>query len=161
MLHYYYSTKEALFQEVLIFTLGTVFGHIKRIFAEDKNLEELVGHLIDVVADVLEEKPGLPTFIVNILNESPEIALFISANQEDKIPKLLDELLKNARQKGEVVSDMTGEDLVLNIYALCAIPYLGAPYMKAKENRDDEAMKAFIRLRRDKTKAFILRGLRL
>lgn len=160
MLHYYYSTKEALFQEVLNNTLNSVFNHIKRLFAEDKNLEELVSHLIDIVADILEEKPGLPSFLVNILNETPDIALFMASNQEDTIPKLLDNLLKEARQKGEVASDMSGEDLILNIYALCSFPYLGAAYIKAKENRDDDSFKAFIQGRKARTKTFILRGLK-
>jgi AcrR family transcriptional regulator len=159
MLHYYYNTKEALFQEVLKNTTGAVLKHVTRLIAEDKNLDELIGHLVDVIADVFEDKPGLPTFVVNILHESPEIVQFMAANQEDNIPHLLDALLKEGRDKGEIAADMTGEDLILNIYALCALPYLGAPYIKAKENRDDEGMKKFNRERRAKTKAFILRGL--
>jgi TetR/AcrR family transcriptional regulator len=160
MLHYYYSTKEALFQEVLNNTLTVVLSHIKRLFTENKNLEELISHLVDVIADVLEEKPGLPSFLVNIMNESPDIALFMASNHEDNIPKLLDELLKKARLEGKVASDMTGEDLVMNIYALCSFPYLTATYIRAKENRDDAEMKAFIRQRKETTKAFILRGLK-
>ncbi len=159
MLHYYYSTKEALFQEVLNGTLSAVLIHIKKLLAEDKNLEELIGHLIDIVADVLAEKPGLPSFLINILNETPDIALLMTANQDDTIPKILDKLLNEAKTKGTVTTDMTGEDLILNIYALCSFPYLGAVYIKAKENRDDEGMKTFIEERRRKTKAFILRGI--
>lgn len=160
MLHYHYSTKEALFQEVLNKTMTVVWGHIKRLLTEDKNLEALVAHLVDVIADVLEEKPGLPSFLVNILNENPDIALFMAANQEDTIPKQLDELLKKARQNNEVATDMTGEDLIMNIYALCSMPYLGMPYIKAKEQRDDEGMKVFIKQRKEVIKTFILRGLR-
>jgi TetR/AcrR family transcriptional regulator len=159
MLHYYYSTKEALFQEVLNGTLNTVLTHIKKLLAEDKNLEQLIGHLIDVVADVLEEKPGLPSFLINILNETPDMALLMAANQDDTVPKILDNLLNEARLKGNATTDMTGEDLILNIYALCSFPYLGAAYIKAKESRDDEGMKTFVRERRGKIKAFILRGI--
>jgi TetR/AcrR family transcriptional regulator len=160
MLHYHYSTKEALFQEVLNKTMGVVWPHIKRLLTEDKNLDELIAHLVDVIADILEEKPGLPSFLVNILNENPDIALFMAANQEDTIPKQLDELLNKARVNNEVATDMTGEDLIMNIYALCSMPYLGMPYIKAKEKRDDEGMKAFIRMRRSTIKAFILRGVK-
>ena len=160
MLHYYYSTKEALFQEVLNKTLGTVLRYIKQIFTEDKGLEALVGHLVDVVADIFEEKPGFPSFLVNILNESPDIALFMAASQEDNIPRILDNLLQKAKDKGEISTDMTGEDIVINIYALCSLPYLGAVYIKAKENLDDEAFKAFVRQRREKTKTLLIKGLK-
>jgi TetR/AcrR family transcriptional regulator len=159
MLHYYYSTKEALFQEVLNNTMKTVFSHIQRLFGQDRKIGDLIEHLVDVIADLLEEKPGLPSFIVNILNETPEITAFLAASKEDTIPFQLDQLLTEAKQKGEIAADINGEDLIMNIYGLCAMPYLSAAYIKAKENRDDEAMKAFIRQRRYTIKAFILRGI--
>lgn len=161
MLHYYYSTKEALFQEVLDKTLGQVLAHLKRVLSTDgKNLVALVSHLIDVIDDVFEKKPGLPTFVVNILNETPEMAHFLAANQDDAIPKLLDQLLEEARANHEVTTDMSGEDLILNIYGLCSVPYLATAYIKAKENRTDAEMKAFLQLRRENIKTFVLRGLR-
>ncbi len=161
MLHYYYSTKEALFQEVLDKTLGQVLAHLKRVLSTDgKNLVALISHLIDVIDGIFEEKPGLPTFVVNILNETPEMAHFLAASQDDTIPKLLDKLLDEARAKHEVTTDMNGEDLILNIYALCSTPYLATAYIKAKENRNDTEMKAFLLLRRENIKTFVLRGLR-
>ena len=160
MLHYYYNTKEALFQEVLNNTMTTVFSHIQRLFGQNRTIEDLMEHLVDVIADLLEEKPGLPSFIVNIMNESPEIAPFLTATQQDTIPFQLDALLAEAKQKGTIAADITGEDLIMNIYALCSMPYLGMPYIKAKENRDDEGMKVFIQDRRRTIKAFILRGVK-
>ncbi|MEY4905019.1 MAG: hypothetical protein RLZZ292_2834 [Bacteroidota bacterium] len=160
MLHYYYSTKEALFKEVLDKTLSVVLSHIKRILTEDKNLVALISHLIDVIDGILEEKPGLPTFLVNILNETPETAHFLATSQDDTIPKILDKLLDEARERHEVTTDMNGEDLILNIYALCSLPYLGMNYIKVKENRTDAEMKAFLQLRRENIKTFVLRGLR-
>ncbi len=157
MLHYYFSTKEELFQEVLSNTMSAVLGHMKRIIADQHSLNDLIGHLVDVVADLLEEKPGLPSFIVNILNETPELAHFMAASQEDTLPRLLDQYLFEARQTGKNIPEMTGEDLILNIYALCSITYLTAPYIKAKENRDDEAMKAFNRQRRNNIKSLIIK----
>jgi TetR/AcrR family transcriptional regulator len=160
MLHYYYNRKEMLFQEVLNNTMGSVLMHVNRLIAEDKSLDELVGHLVDVIADVLEDKPGLPSFLVNLLNESPEMAQMMAANPDDTVPRQLDKLLNVAREKGEVSTLMTGEDLIMNIYALCSLPYLGASYIKAKENRNDEQMKTFIRQRRASIKDFVLKGLK-
>ena len=160
MLHYYYNTKEELFQEVLTKTLNTVFTHIKRVIRQNMNLDDLIVHLIDVVADLLAEKPGLPSFIVNLLNETPEMAAFLAASPQDDVPFQLDNLLTEAKTRGEIAEDVTGEDLIMNIYVLCAAPYFGAPYIQAKEQRSDDDMVAFIRQRRDKIKAFVLRGIK-
>ena len=160
MLHYYYSTKEALFQEVLNQTLSVVFVHIKRFIGKNKGLDDLIAHLIDVVADLFEEKPGLPSFVVNLLNETPDMATILAATQQDDVPMQLETLLKEAKDKGDIATDVTGEDLIMNIYVLCAAPYFGAAYIKAKEGRNEVDMAAFIRQRRDGIKAFVLRGVK-
>ena len=73
--------------------------HIKRLFGQEGTFEDLINHLVDVIADLLEKKPGLPSFIVNILNESPELALFLAASKQDDIPFQLEHLLAEAKQK--------------------------------------------------------------
>jgi TetR/AcrR family transcriptional regulator len=160
MLHYYFSTKEALFEAVLAHTFGSVIGHLKRLVNPGNELASVIAHLIHVVSDLLEEKPHLASFIVNIMNESPELFAFMQATNEDNLPRLLDELLAAGKTRGEVSPELTGEDLMLNIYAICAMPYLGAPYIKARENRDDAAMQAFNQQRRAKNLHFVLQGIR-
>jgi TetR/AcrR family transcriptional regulator len=160
MLHYYYSTKEALFEAVLSNTLGTVFAHFNRLTKERDELDKILGNLIEVLSDVLEEKPDLPSFIVNILNEAPAMLTFLPVTEQDDLPAVLDRLLTEGKAKGEVAQNVTGEDLVMNIYALCSIPYLVAPYVKQKENRSEAAMEHFIRQRRQKVLSFVLKGIK-
>ncbi|MBA4850392.1 TetR/AcrR family transcriptional regulator [Emticicia sp. BO119] len=160
MLHYYFRTKESLFQEILESTLNTVFFHMKRLIGEQVDLDILIEGIIEVVSDLFEDKPGLPGFIVNLFNESEELAYFLAHSREDTIPFQLNEILKNEKQQGTVSEYITGEDLIMNIYGLCAMPYLTMAYVKAKQNRDEESMKEFIRKRRSKIKAFVLNGIR-
>ncbi len=160
MLHYYFRTKESLFQEVLESTLNLVFSNMKRLIGQQVDLETLVDGIIEVISDLFEAKPGLPSFIVNLFNESEELAYFLAHSQEDSIPFQLEEILKYEKQRGAVSESVSGEDLIMNIYGLCAIPYLTMTYVKAKENRDVEGMKTFIRKRRTKIKAFVLNGIR-
>lgn len=161
MLHYYYSTKEDLFQEVLNKTLGAVFPHINNLLGQNLDLEHLIYHIIDTVCNLFQEKPTLPSFIVNILNESPDIAMMLAASSEDDIPHRLDELLKIERQNNSNIdTDITGEDIMMNIYSLCATPYLGLNYVKAKENRTEEQMIEFMILRKEKIKKLMLKCLK-
>lgn len=160
MLHYYFRTKESLFKEVLESTMAIVFVHMKRMIGQQTDLETLVSGVVDVISDLFEAKPGLPNFVINLFNESEELIHFLAGSQEDTIPAQLDAILTNEKQKGTIAESLTGEDLILNIYSLCSFPYLATNYIKAKENRDDEAMKAFIRQRREQIKSFVLRGIR-
>jgi len=160
MLHYYFSTKEALFEAVLSKTFGAVLPHFLQMVGKEMEVFELIEKLVESVADMLEEHPGLPSFIVNILNESPELLLNLTAFQGEDSPHQLEKVLKKARDQQLIRPEVCGEDLMINIWALCSTPYLLAPYISAKEQRNAEAMKEFIRERRKTTLAFILYGIR-
>ncbi|TAE22706.1 MAG: TetR/AcrR family transcriptional regulator [Cytophagales bacterium] len=161
MLHYYYSTKEELFQEVMRQTLSAVFMHMSQLMTENTTLANLLTHLIDTVSDLFEAKPGLPSFVVNILNETPDVVTLMTSSTQDNLPAQLEALLAQEKVKGTVAPHISGENLMMDIYSLCSIPYLGAAYIKAKENRTDEQLKAFVAQRREHVKAMILKTIQV
>jgi AcrR family transcriptional regulator len=160
MLHYYFNTKEALFEAVLTKTFGAVLPHVQRMMGQHMDIFSLIENLVEVTADLLEENPGLPSFLVNILNESPQLLLNLTVFQEDNMPGLLDAALQRARQLGRVRAEVRGEDLALHIWALCSTPYLLAPYISVRENRDEAAMQAFLRQRRKAVLELIINGIK-
>ena len=155
MLHYYFSTKEDLFNEVLQNTFGFFMQSAQALFVEIKDLKTLIDKLIDLLCDISLEKPGLPSFVVNLLNESPELVTALPLVQQENIPVLFDRLLEEARANNEIQSDISGENLLLNIYGLTSIPFLGAPLIKFKENRSEEDMKDFLTQRKEMLKTFV------
>ena len=159
MLHYYYSTKEDLFQEIVRNSFGHFVKHAQSLFDGQHDLKSLIEKLVDMLGAMLEEKPGLPTFIVNILNETPELVTNVPFVQDEHLPALLDELLNEARKKKEISSSISGENLLINIYGLCSIPYQVAPLIKFKENRTDAAMETFMKDRLEMIKSFVWKGI--
>lgn len=155
MLHYYFSTKEDLFHEVLQNTMGFFMGSAQKLFVEIQDLKTLIDKLIDLLCEMSMEKPGLPSFVVNLLNESPELITALPIIQEENIPMLFDRFLEEARAKGEIQSDISGENLMINIYGLTSMPYLAAPLIKFKENRSEADMKAFLEQRKEMIKTFV------
>lgn len=160
MLHYYFNTKEALFEAVLNQTFGAVMPHLYRMATEGQDIFELCENLVEVLSNMLEENPGLPSFVVNILNENPQLILNITAFQAENTPGLIDAVLEKARKQGRVRPAVRGEDLLINIWAICSTPYLLAPYISVKEQRDETAMKAFVRGRREEIKRLITNWIR-
>ncbi|MCA0366392.1 MAG: TetR/AcrR family transcriptional regulator [Bacteroidetes bacterium] len=160
MLHYYYSTKEELFQEVMNNTMGIVFPHLDRLLEQNLDLVHLISLMIDTLCDLFEAKPTLPSFIVNVINESPDVVNMLAASSEDDFPHRLEALLNAEKQKGTAINEeITGEDLMMNIYSLCGTPYLGYSYIKTKENRTDEQMMELMKQRRQKIKDLMLKSL--
>jgi AcrR family transcriptional regulator len=159
MLHYYYQTKEDLFQEVLHNSFGFFVQHAQKIFTGESDLKTLIDRLVDLLCDVLREKPGLPSFMVNILNESPELITNLPFVKEEQLPALFDIFLQSAQKQGEIQAEISGEDLLLNIYGLCVIPYLTAPIIRFKEGRTPAEMALFFEKRRNTIKTFVWNGL--
>lgn len=160
MLHYYYSTKEELFQEVMNNTLGIIFPHLARLMEQNLDLVQLISLMIDTLCDLFEIKPTLPSFIVNVINESPDVVNMLATSSEDDFPHRLEALIMAEKQKGVAINEeITGEDLMMNIYSLCGTPYLGYSYIKTKENRTDEQMMELMRQRRQKIKGLMLKSL--
>lgn len=159
MLHYYFNTKEALFEAVVGKTFGAVMPHLQKMADQETGITELVENLVAAIADLLEENPGLPSFVVNILNESPELLLNLVFLRDERSPDLIESVLKKARRAKQVRPEVNGEDLLINIYALCSTPYLLAPYISKKEGRDLEMMREFIRGRRSEIVKLVLSGI--
>lgn len=159
MLHYYFRTKEELFQKVLQNSFGFILEHAQHLFEGETDLKSLIDNIIDLLCDALSAKPSLPSFVVNILNESPKLITDLSFVQEEHIPHQLDRLLNIAREKGRIHSTITGEDLLINIYGLCVIPYLTAPLIQFKENRNKVEMELFLNNRKSSIKSFVWNGI--
>ncbi|MEM9935415.1 MAG: TetR/AcrR family transcriptional regulator [Bacteroidota bacterium] len=160
MLHYYYRTKEDLFHEVLRNSFSFFLTHAQDAFSEETNVRLVINKLIDLLFEVLEEKPGLASFIMNILNENPALITSLSIIEKEQIPALFDKLLEEARDNNEIQSAISGENLLLNIYGLIVMPYLYAPLIRFKENRDENEMKMFLQKRKEDIKTFVWNGIK-
>lgn len=159
-LHYHYSTKEALFIEILNETFNTGLEHLKPLLhQEELPLKELIILLVEAISNLFQEKPNIPIFIVILLNENPHFGQLMAGQAQDNLPSLLEHKLIEARAQGIVFPEITGEDIMLNVYGICSLPYLTADYIKHTENRSDEQMQAFLNQRIQKNIDFSLRGI--
>ncbi|MEO1437956.1 MAG: TetR/AcrR family transcriptional regulator [Bacteroidota bacterium] len=154
MMHYYFRTKEDLFFEVLQSSFGFFLQHATNLFEGQPDLRTLINKLIDLISEMLSQKPGLPSFMVNILNEKPELITQLPIIENENLPDRFDVLLDQARQENQIQSNISGENLILNIYGMIAIPYLVKPLIRFKESRSVAEMNTFLEQRKVQLKSF-------
>lgn len=154
MMNYYFRTKEDLFFEVLQSSFGFFIQHANQLFEGQPDLQDLINKLIDLVFEMLSQKPGLPSFMVNLLNEQPDLLTKLPIVQEENLPDRFDNLLQQARQQQQIQSTISGENLILNIYGMIVIPYLTAPLIRFKESRTEQEMHSFLEIRKEQIKSF-------
>jgi AcrR family transcriptional regulator len=72
LLHYYYRTKEHLFNAVFEMIAGQMFQKFAPVFDENLSLEEKIRFFLREHITFLQKNPKLPAFIFNELNRKPE-----------------------------------------------------------------------------------------
>ena len=76
-LHYYYRSKEKLFEIVLTEACGIIKEKLFSIIKLEDNLEVIIKELIDEYVETLINYPYLPNLIINEISSNPEKVLKI------------------------------------------------------------------------------------
>lgn len=72
LLHYYFRSKEKLFDYILTEVIEKLASGIRETFSKDLTVKERLNSFVDVYIDVLLENKYLPLFILNEINHNPE-----------------------------------------------------------------------------------------
>ncbi|HVN57607.1 MAG TPA: TetR/AcrR family transcriptional regulator [Bacteroidales bacterium] len=71
LLHYYYRTKDHLFDAVFQKVAGIVFKKFAPVFDENLNLEDKIRFFYKKHIEFMSENPKLPAFVLNEINRNP------------------------------------------------------------------------------------------
>jgi TetR/AcrR family transcriptional regulator len=72
LLHYYFRTKDHLFETVFQKLAGKMFMKFAPIFEKDLTLEEKIRFFFRQHITFMQENPRLPSFVMNEINRNPE-----------------------------------------------------------------------------------------
>ncbi len=139
MLHYYFRTKEQLFQQIFRSKIQTIADIILAPIVEAKvSIRERIAGLIAAHFDFLRANSELPLFLVTTLNSRPEIFAGVMAgiSEVGENVRKLQLLLDDAAERGEIcridVRALVGDIVSLNVF-----PFLTAPLMMAMTGESD------------------------
>jgi len=99
MLHYYYTTKEQLFDKVFQRTFFMYIGSISRLLSTASPFKEKLWNFIDEVMDMLQKYPYIPVFILHELNQNPaRISELFSESQAINFEEFKREVAREVRR---------------------------------------------------------------
>jgi AcrR family transcriptional regulator len=160
LLHYYYRTKEKLFEIIFLEHKQKMFANLVKILDSDKSVLEKIELIVEHEQDSLQALPQLPLFIMNEVNCNPERVL----EMHDKMMK--DVQLKFFAQVEKEIAEgkirpINPLDLMLNLISLNVFPYLSMPMFGQIMDISEEDVKVFMQNRRHTIKEFIFNALKL
>ncbi|MFC0876652.1 TetR/AcrR family transcriptional regulator [Saccharicrinis sp. FJH2] len=147
LLHYYFRSKEKLFEAVFEDAFTNFFPNLVEIFNTDKDIREKLEMIIDHYFNMISKNPFLPIFLITEVNREPECMKSRLQKMGLDIEKLLKIL--NALRDENILPDIDPRQIIVNLISLTIFPYLARPLLKPLlfENNAEE-MNTFLLARK-------------
>lgn len=160
LLHYYFRTKQKLFEAIFKTVFNQIFPNIMEMVHSELPIEEKLGFFIEKYIDILMRNPFLPTFILKEINRDPEFLATVIKGHGIH-PKEIFAMFEKEMDAGKI-RKMDPRDLLINVLALSIFPIAAKPLMKIMffEN-DKKEYEKFIENRKVTVKEFILNSILL
>ncbi|SMO39101.1 transcriptional regulator, TetR family [Saccharicrinis carchari] len=157
MLHYYYRSKQQLFEAVFtqLFTLLTL--QLNKALNDDSSLEEKIRNFTSNYISFIADHPYLPNFIIQEINRSPDFIL--------KFRSFFPDLKKFKAQLEDVIPDekiksFTVEKLFVNVLSLNVFPFLAKPLLKAFLHIDENDFQQLMEQRKAEVAEIIINSIK-
>ncbi len=156
LLHYYFRSRENLFEVVLKEAMEESFIRMFRILSEDLPFEKKIEKAVHHIVDILSEYPYIESFIISEINKNPEAANSISVVKDGK--DFLRSFLKEIDQylKRNKITAIKAEQFMVNMMSLCAYPSSTKIIIQQVLSLDEAQYKKFIAARKKILPALVL-----
>jgi AcrR family transcriptional regulator len=155
LLHYYFRSKEKLFEMIFMEEARKFMPKVTSIMVSEMTLFEKVEKFVGEYIDTLLQNPLLPIFILNEINRNPKDAIKkIFGNQRPPIDKV-DELITKLVKKGEI-KPIKGYELMVNMVSLCIFPFLARPMVQWITKATDDEFVKLMELRKKTVVKFVI-----
>jgi AcrR family transcriptional regulator len=157
LLHYYFRTKQNLFDAVFKAAFREIFTKIFTTVDADIPLEEKLTNLVNEYITFLQKNSYIPGFILAEMNQNPQkiIDIFKSALVS---PSMLFERMRTAVQ-AEQLDKTDFRELFINLLSLCIFPIVARPMLQSILEFSNEEYDQFIEKRKKDLPVFIMNAI--
>ncbi len=158
LLHYYFHSKNQLFNEVFYGILGRLIPGLIAIFKGDVPIMDKIEAVITEYDSFMAKNPYLPQFVIREINRDPDqLARFMSDQGLDLEP--IEKMIGREIQNGTIRS-ISFPHLFANLIGMIVMPYIGRPLFQRKLFKNDPAKyDQFLSERREVITMFVKKAL--
>jgi AcrR family transcriptional regulator len=165
LLHYYYRTKDKLFEKVFEIAFSLFIPKVKEIMLSDKPVFEKIEFFISSYLTLLQKHPFIPSFVISELNRNPQILVNIFEKnvqlKEDNLFELFQQQIDLEVKKG-IIKPIDVKNLMTNIIGLCIFPIIARPILQGVMfNNDKKDYDVFLKQRKDFVKDFVINSIKV
>ncbi len=150
LLHYYFRTKDKLFEMIFRAKFNELMPKLSGYLAHDATLLETLDHFVDSYTEMLQRNPYMPIFVLSTINRNPDFVKNVTTD--------LGQLLV-ARFEAEIaagrIRSVQPHQFMMSLMGMCLFPYVGKPMFKRVFDLDDAVYKAILDERKAHIKSYI------
>jgi TetR/AcrR family transcriptional regulator len=160
LLHYYFRSKENLFQTIFDQMIAKIVPDFTALVESNKPIEEKIEHFVHRYIDFVSENPQLPVFMITEVNRSPERMKEILGHTQNfgKMQQFAFQMITEM-QVGRIKS-FNPLHLILNIISLCVFPFIAKPVIQAVLQVKDDDLSIILQQRKEEVSSFLREALR-
>lgn len=139
-LHYYFRTKEKMFEAVFSDIVHSFMPAIQNIIQQDIPITERIAEIVNVYFDTMQKEPCLPIFILReIQRDTPHLINTIRKLETVQYISIIQDTLLSEMEKGKL-KRISLEFIFNTFYGLLFFPFLSKPLtdiiFKGADNAD-------------------------
>lgn len=158
LLHYYFRTKERLFEAIFSNVVNMAFPQLTQIAKSDAPFVSKMEQVIDAYINLLKKHPFIPVFVLKELNRDPS-GLFKMVIKFGLNPQVIVDQIELAMDRGEIIR-MDPRHLAINIISMCIFPFAARPILNFLIFKNDaDALDQFYAERADVIKQFVINAI--
>ena len=158
LLHYYFRSKDRLFEAVFFEAFARMAPNLLKIFTSDAEFTDKIRGLVNTYISSLQQYPQIPQFILHELHRNPGriIELMHSTGIN---PDLVLNIIRQESKKGNIIG-IDPSQLIVNMLAMCIFPFAARPLIQGFVFKNDPGeFDKFLENRKTEVADFIINAI--
>ena len=143
LLHYYFRSKEKLFEQILQRKMMAFLPKIQLIVKTEMTVLDKFEGIVDGYLKMLSENPRLPIFLLFSTYRNPDILEHMPREVFNDLISFLRKAIKQGSLK-----KIDPEHLLLSIMGMCVFPFVARPIASHMLGKSDDQYLKFLKLRK-------------
>ena len=158
LLHYYYRSKENLFDAVFKDAFNELFKKIFSVVGSTIPFEEKIRYIFNDYIGFMQRNPYIPSFILNEIHHNPARITDLLQGLPTPPSEILNKVKKSLED--EAIKGIDHRQFIINIISLSIFPIIAKPLLKSILNLTEEDYNEFIETRKKELPDFIFKAIR-
>lgn len=157
LLHYYYRSKDHLFEAVFLQALKSLLPAIKNVLEAEMPLKLKIIKFVETYIDVLQANPHIPAFVIQELNTDPQ--RFVDKIKNYGLdPTIIMRQIEEEAGYG-LIRPVRADHFMVNLLGMCLFPFVARPVVQGVLRKTPEEYEIFLNERKEQIIQFVMNSI--